>query len=256
MSFSTQAFAPEESGVLPERSRPASGDQAGWYDDLARRVGPSGPGLRREESSMRVRPFGSERFLIDVRQGDILAESGDVLVTGRPKGLRSPAHRPVDAALWRESDLIRRGPRRPLQYSGTGLPWRSAYAFPYTPKGREHLPDGSRDLSALRYYLVRNDLELLLLGAWNRERERGELKVGLAPLSWRRPEVVAHLMAEALAGLFFCVRDDPRCKSLTVVVRSLDEPRELARVFDRDYFKAWRRRLGWPPALRDVWRPA
>jgi hypothetical protein len=106
--------------------------------------------------------------------------------------------------------------------------------------------------------MVRNDLDLLLLGTWRRVREceSGELKFGLAPLSWRRPDVVAHLMAEALAGLFFSARDYRACRSLTVVIRSLDEPRELAAAFDRDSFRAWRERMGWPRALCDVWRPA
>ncbi len=203
---------------------------------------------------MRFRPFGSERFLVDLDQGDILDESGDVLVIGRPKGLRCPEYPLADPALWRVSDLIKHPPRQPFQYTRTNLPWRDVYAFPYRPKDRERLPNGPLD-KRIRYYLVRNDLELLLASVWTRNRGRGELKIGLTPLSWRRPDVVAHIMVEAISGLFFFVRGS-ECKSLTVVIRSLDEPRELAGVFDRTYFKAWRRRMGWPAALHDIWRPA
>src|SRR5690606_7318670 len=142
---------------------------------FTRRGGPLSLGVRRRGLlSMRVRPFGSDRFLVDIARGDIFAESGDVLVIGRPKGLRSSTHHLDDPALWHEADLIKLPWRQPLRYSRTDLPWRDAYAFPYKPKDRVHLPDGSCDVSALHYYMVRNELEAFLFSLGIRYRGRGE----------------------------------------------------------------------------------
>lgn len=202
---------------------------------------------------MRVRPFNSERFLVDVARGDILAASGQLLVIGRPRGLQAPGYPLEGPAPWEPADIPGHPTRNIRKCLREDLTWTTLYSFPYNPKPRARLPDGPNDLSALHYYLLRNEFELFLVQTLLRSQLRGDATLGLVPLSWRKPEVVAHAMAEALAGLFYCLQGRPEPRTLTVVIRSLDEPGEMLRVFDRAYFREWRRRLGWFPEAQDVW---
>jgi hypothetical protein len=205
---------------------------------------------------MLIRPFNSSRFLVDIAQGDILAESGQLLICGKPGGLRTTGHRLDDPSGWEPADFPGHQTRRIRKYRRGDLSWESVYSFPYSARSRARLPEGPSDLAALHYYLLRNEFELFLVQVLRRCRIPGDATVGLIPLSWRQPDFVAHAMVEALAGLFFCRQHATEPRTLTVVIRSLDEPVEMLRVFDRDYFRGWRRRLRWFREACDVWFPA
>lgn len=205
---------------------------------------------------MRIRPFDSQRFLVDVERGDILAESGQLLIIGRPEGLQASGYHFEDPVFWEPADFPGHRTRRIKRHLREDLPWTSIYSFPYRPKSRARLPERPSDLSAIHYFLLRNGFELFLLQALTRSKIRGDATLGLAPLSWRKPSVVAHAMVEALAGMFYCIRNKPEPRTQTVVIRSLDEPDEMLRVFDRPYFREWSRRLRKFPELWDIWSPA
>jgi len=205
---------------------------------------------------MRIRPFNSTRFLVDIAQGDILDESGDVLLIGRSRGLRSPKYHIDEPESWKQADALRLPGRQPLQYVRHDLPWKIAYSYPYHTRSHTHLPKGPDDLTALHYYHLRNDLGIYLLKVLLHNQFRGDVTIGLVPLSWRKPTLTAHAMVEGLAGMFSCIRHWSELRSLSVVIRSLDEPQEMLQVFEDDYFRDWRRRIGWSPNERKIWFPA
>ena len=205
---------------------------------------------------MRVRPFDSERFLVDIDRGDILAESGQLLVIGKPKGLRATGHDFDNPVFWEPAGLSGYPNRQIQRYTRGDLSWTTLYSFPYRPRCRTRLPESPNDLAALHYTLLKLEFERFLHGTLRKCKILGDAKLGLVPLSWRKPSVVAHAMAEALAGLFGCFRHQPEPRTLTVVIRSLDEPDELLGVFDRAYFREWRSRLRYSPNNRDIWFPA
>ena len=153
---------------------------------------------------MQFRPFDSDRFLVDIARGDIFAESGDLLIIGRPRGLRAPGYGLDDPASWVRDESLGHRNRRIQRCLRDNTSWNAIFSFPYNPKSRARLPDRPDDLAALHYYLLRNELELFLVQMLRRERICGNATFGLVPISWRKPHVVAHAMIEALAGLFFC----------------------------------------------------
>lgn len=210
----------------------------------------------KDRRRMRIRPFNSTRFLVDIAQGDILDEAGDVLLIGRSRGLRSPEYHLDKPEFWKQADALRLRFRQPLQYMRKDLPWRTVYSYAYHPRSRTHLPKGPNDLTSLHYSHLRNEIGIFLLKVLLKDQLRGDVKIGLVPLSWRKPTLTAHAMVEALAGMFSCIRHWSELNSLSVTIRSLDEPQELLQVFEDHYFRDWRHRIGWSPNERQVWFPA
>ena len=200
----------------------------------------------------RIIAFASKRFVLDIARGDIFDEVGDALVIGRVRGIRSAR---VDLNVPRRWEKVSYTSYFPatFRYSLPNLPWKQVSSINWHAQSHDRLPEHGSDAGALRYYKIRNFLELHILETIRPGRCTGDIVVGLAPLSWRKPDVVAHLMIEALAGVFSCTKTRQDVTSLKVVVRSLDDPVELLRVCDRKYFKAFRERLGWGDGMCDVW---
>lgn len=106
----------------------------------------------------------------------------------------------------------------------------------------------------MKYFHLRLRFELFLSHLRYQPTFKGNVVLGIVPLSWRNPEIVAHATAEALAGLFFSYSaKEKRNTSLTVLIRSLDEPVHFYQVFDKKYFKNFRTKHGHWRTLRDVW---
>jgi hypothetical protein len=113
---------------------------------------------------MEIRPFQSDRFALNIAQGDIFTEAGDLLFVGRPKGLVHASKYGLDKdELWEPADTLQVPFRKVFQYNGNDVPWRNVVSYPYHPRTRAHLPNRPSDMTAIHYYKLRADLELLLL---------------------------------------------------------------------------------------------
>jgi hypothetical protein len=198
-----------------------------------------------------VRPYNLSKFSLDVDQGDIFTESGDILVVGRPRGIHSPLH-DLNGEHW---ETISFGTHIPslFRLKQHDLPWKDVYSIRLHRRNNDRLPLNGNDIGALRYYWQRNYLEFLIFEAIRRTRSGGHITLGMTPLSWRSPIVVSHMMAEALAGVFYCLRNCDSYESLKVIIRSTEIPEELFAVLDRDYFKNFRHKQSWFSPMCDVW---
>lgn len=202
---------------------------------------------------MRFRAFKDPSLIVDVAQGDILQQPGNLLIIGKPKGLRV-AEPIASLDAWETLNIY---PRRQLLRFRNELPrWQEVYSFNYHASSRARLPTHGNDWT-LNYWRFRNEFEWFLVHLSLEHKFDGSVVLGLVPFSWRNSVMVAHAMTEALAGFFFGIR---LCRkdttAITVVIRSLDEPTEFYEVFDRRYFKEFRTQLGWPRNMCDVWSKA
>ena len=207
---------------------------------------------------MRVNAYHSADFIVDIAQGDIFDACGDLLLVGRPKGLRAADPHMNDPGAWEPLDNLPR--KRAQRYRDTCNKWKHIFSFRYRAGSRGRLPTAPDDWP-VHYAMLQFDLRLFVSHVMREQKPAGHFVLGISPLSWRNPRLGAHATAVALADLFGAMRDDRRygvgslrdLRSLTVPIRSLDPPDEFREVFDRDYFAEFCTRCGLRSFARGVW---
>ena len=173
---------------------------------------------------MRFRFQKRRHLTLDVGTGDILAERGDVLITGRISP-RSPLTSVTACPCQAMEKLF----LKPTQhFCCEGSSWRHVFAIQWTARAGCTHDSMSYHGCVLAVQQIVNHLSTTGLLT-------GDVRVGMTPFAWRSPQLTAHLMRVCLERLFFAVRDHPRGNtSLRVSVRSLTEFRELTELLVRD----------------------
>jgi hypothetical protein len=170
--------------------------------------------------------FQKQRHLtLDIATGDILAERGDVLITGRI----SPAS-PLSALVTgRPHEAMQKLLLNPTRhFHCEEAAWRHVFAIQWTARARCTPDSPSYYSPILGFQQIVHRLSSTGLLA-------GNVRIGMTPLSSRAPHLTARIMRECLSHLFFAVRNFPRGNtSMHVSVRSLTEFRELTELLTRD----------------------
>lgn len=163
--------------------------------------------------------FQKRRHLtLDIGVGDILAETGDVLITGRIAA-RSPLGSLVSGCRHEELEKLFLKPT--LHFHCERGPWRHVFSIQWTARARSTPDSPSHHGTVLAIQQIVHYLSTT-------GRLTGDVRVGMTPFSWRSPLLTAQLMRDCLWHLFLYVRDHPRDNtSLHVSVKSLTEFREL-----------------------------
>lgn len=173
---------------------------------------------------MRFRFQKRRHLTLDVGTGDILAERGDVLITGRISP-RSPLA-PLTTFPWQEMEKVFLKPTQ--QFCCEGSSWRHVFAIQWTARERCTSDSPSFHGPVLAVQQIFHHLS-------STGGLAGDVRVGMTPFSWRCPQLTAQVMQDCLRHLFLAVRDGPRGNtSFHVLVRSLTDFPELTRLLVRD----------------------
>ena len=168
---------------------------------------------------MRFRFQKRRHLTLDVGTGDILAERGDVLITGRISP-RSPLA--ALATRWPHEEMETLFLKPTQHFHCEGGAWRLVFAIQWTARSGSY-PGATHAFQQVVDYLSTAGLLA------------GEVRLGMTPFSWRLPLLTARLMGNCLQDLLLAVRDDPRDNiSLHVSVRSLGPFPELTELLVRE----------------------
>jgi hypothetical protein len=174
---------------------------------------------------MRFRFQKRKHLTLDVGTGDILAETGDILIVGRISPA-SPLTALMSGRPYEELDKLLLKPTRYFHCEGAA--WPHVFSIQWTARARS-TPDSPSYHAVI---LAVQQIERYLLSAG---LLKGDVRIGMLPFSWRSPMLVARIMHDCLRDLFVSVRDHPHgSSSLHVVVRSLTEFPELTALLVRD----------------------
>jgi len=174
---------------------------------------------------MRFRFQKRRHLILDIGTGDILAERGDVLITGRISA-RSPLSSVIKASRREEMEKLFLKPT--LHFRCEEGVWRHVFSIHWTARDRYAPDTPSYQAPVLAMQQIAHYLSTTGLLA-------GDIRVGMTPFSWRTPQLTAQIMRDCLWHLFLCARDHPRGNtSMHVSVKSLTEFPELTDLLVRD----------------------